>query len=822
MSITFSEVFDQTVAEAEALREQWTKVRFTIGELLDGEEFEQERQNLAKLDQDLREGVNSFINEIRHPTVTFATTGTTSSGKSALVNLLCGAEIMPRAVQEMSAGVVTIYHDKLRFLKIHETDGAKWPCGEWPNPEDAQINACLKDCMATFNELRGTPNEPICPRAELHYPVRTLSNALLPDLPPGATYRLMDLPGLKFIGDDGNAAVIKRCREALCIVTYNASETDPKRTQNLLEQVVAQVKELGGSPARMLFVLNRIDAYRANPGCWKADEEAAVQGATAGIRQVLREHLEEYAAEIDCLRIVRLSTWPALLAYQMQFGDENERRSAAQDLDRHFNFLVPDELSEQLALPRSAARWTFHQIEQVGREAWKEAYADEFFRHLNAHVQHNFAELVIPQAVDRFKAAAGWAAAEWALQTSNAALNSSKEKYQEETERIERIRNHLREFLEVADSRLRKPFQDIRTVVEKQPDNAVFQIQVTVTELMGTAPYSSLPGEGLHPLYRWRDELFQEISKTLDKVARAIEAGNAEFSASPIENLPCHVVELLASNCRQLINLGFTGDQAMNGWHFQAKTESEKRELHALNEAMNSLASTLKIIVECVLDRAAKRELPRMFDAVERLFSCHLANIQDEFSKVAMGLGTQMPTTRLKMVPREFEFGFKFKAGFPIRTGEWVETVRTPRPKTGIGPWLYKLFTGKDSVVVETSYETRTSENADMPSTVDMMEAWMQQAKNSEPAIVQQFVEWLLAQLESLKEEIRSVQDQILDRYREKLDRAHENIQLDYESVVKRWTPIFEHAKVLESQLLKLGRARNKDVSTASAVIDEV
>ena len=810
MSNNFSEVFGRTVAEAEALREQWSKVRFTIGELIpEGEDFNADRETLAKLDQNFRSGVDSFISDIQHPTVTFATAGTTSSGKSALVNLLCGSEIMPRAVQEMSAGVVTIHHSELRFLKVHETDGAKWPCGEWQNPDDATINARLKDCMATFNALRGTSEEPVCPQADLHYPVRAFTDSFLLGLPTGATYRLMDLPGLKFIGDQGNSELIKKCREALCFVTYNASETDAKKIEHLLEQVVFQVKELGGSPARMLFVLNRIDVYRTNPGHWQADEEAAVERATAGIKQILKEHLEEYTGAIDRLRIVRLSTWPALLALQMQFGDDYQKRTAAQELDKHFNFLVSQEVSDALALPRLASRWTPHQIEQVGREAWKAAYAAEFFQHLNEHVQQNFAELVIPQAVDRFKTASGWAAVEWALQTSSAALHSSKEKYEAETERIARIRQHLRGFLEEADRRLREPFQSIQEVVEKQPEHAVYEIQKTLEELQKTIPYDQLPDEGLRPLYRWRDELFQEISKTLEAVAHAIEAGNADFADTPIENLSTHVVDLLASNCRQLVNLGYTGANASAGWHVQAKSESEKRELRALNEGMNGLAHALKIIIECVLQQAAKRELPRMFDAVERLLSCHLAYIQEEVSKVASGLGAQMPTSRLKMIPREFQFVFKFEAGFPIHQGEWWEEVKKRKPKTGVGPWLLKLFTGRESTIVETSYEKRPSDDADMPSTEKLHEAWLQQAKNSEPLIVQQFVDWLLAQLESLKNEIRLVQDEMLNRYQEKLDRAHEKIQVDHDAVIERWTPIFEHAKELEQRVILLGRNRD-------------
>jgi len=87
----------------------------------------------------------------------------------------------------------------------------------------------------------------------------------------------MDLPGLAFVGDQGNANVIKQCREALCLVTYNSEETDPQKVSNLLQEVVQQVKELRGTPARMLFILNKIDVFRRDGNNWTKSEERFIE-----------------------------------------------------------------------------------------------------------------------------------------------------------------------------------------------------------------------------------------------------------------------------------------------------------------------------------------------------------------------------------------------------------------------------------------------------------------------------------------------------------------------------------------------------------------
>ncbi|MFM6153202.1 MAG: dynamin family protein, partial [Sphaerospermopsis kisseleviana] len=182
-----------------------------------------------------------------NPTLTLATTGTTSSGKSTLVNLLCGAEIVPVAVSEMSAGAVTIEYSQEKSLIIHETPGALWECGEWKGMSEERIYQLLYQAMISYIENREKQPNLACPQSTIFYPFRLLKESQL-QLPQGTKVRILDLPGLAYVGDQGNANVIKKCREALCIVTYNSAETDSQKVKSLLQEVVQQVKDLGGSP----------------------------------------------------------------------------------------------------------------------------------------------------------------------------------------------------------------------------------------------------------------------------------------------------------------------------------------------------------------------------------------------------------------------------------------------------------------------------------------------------------------------------------------------------------------------------------------------
>ncbi|MBD0389482.1 MAG: dynamin family protein, partial [Nostoc sp. C3-bin3] len=301
MSNKLYKVFEDVEQNAQLLSKYWHNFSTEISEHL-ADTYHAELQELS---DNLEIAIDNLIDELRNPTLTLATTGTTSSGKSTLVNLLCGAEIVPVAVSEMSAGAVTIEYSEKKSLIIHETPGALWECGEWTGITDERIYQRLHDVMISYIDNREKQANLACPQSTISYPFRLIKESKL-ELPRGVKVRIMDLPGLAYVGDKGNANVIKQCREALCLVTYNSAETDKEKVRSLLQEVVEQVKDLGGSPARMLFILNRIDVFRADRN-WPATENRFVEDAISKIKYELSEQLKEYTEEIDTLQVIKLS-----------------------------------------------------------------------------------------------------------------------------------------------------------------------------------------------------------------------------------------------------------------------------------------------------------------------------------------------------------------------------------------------------------------------------------------------------------------------------------------------------------------------------------
>ncbi len=458
---------------------------------------------IKELSSNLETALENLINELRYPTLILATTGTTSGGKSTLVNFFCGADILPTKVSEMSAGTVTIEYSERKSLIIPETEGALWECGEWHDLSEDEIRDRLEKVMKDYIKSRKEGKNIAYPQFIVSYPFR-LFKEYEQDLPRGVRLKLLDLPGLSSVGDESNAQVIKQCRQALCLVTYNSYEIDDDKKKSLLLQVVEEVKSLGGSPARMLFILNRIDVFRENRN-WRESEKEFVIETIKNIKTLLTEELGEYTKEIDNLQVSKLSTKPALLSLAVESFDEEKSTEACREARKHCGAIIDNILDD---LPGAIHKWTKHDRLRIAQDLWSKSYAEEFQQHLKEHITEHFPALVIPQSLEKFNVAAGNSIVQWAVQTTTAILNIEEKRYQQESAKISSIKSSLDGFLRVSDNNLRKPFEEIndkcQEYLEQQNAEDLGDILgETVGKLQQTEPYNQIE-EKLIPLYNWR------------------------------------------------------------------------------------------------------------------------------------------------------------------------------------------------------------------------------------------------------------------------------------------------------------------------------
>ncbi len=794
MSSKLYKTFEEVEFRATILIKVWNEFHQEITQHLPEQPYHHTIQTLSTK---LEEAFSALLNELRNPTLTLATTGTTSSGKSTLVNLLCGAEIVPVAVAEMSAGVVTIEYSEEKSLFIQKTPGALWDCGEWKGISDDEIYQRLYQTMISFIDNRMKQPDLVCPQSTICYPFRFVKDSKL-ELPEGTKVQIMDLPGLAFVGDEGNASVIRKCRESLCIVTYNSAEVDPLKVNSLLEEVVVQVKDLGGSPSRMLFVLNRIDVFRSDRN-WPATEDRFVEKSIHDIKSLLTRELKEYSKEIEALKVVKLSTWAALLALQIQNSDTAYSNNACKKADNHFNMLIEDILED---LPRNVQRWSEHDRHRVAQALQQKSYAEEFQQNLIAHITKHFPQLVIPQAIERFNVAAANEVREWAVQTTSAILNSSEENYQQECNRISQIRIDLDRFLEISDSKLTEPFERATKELETQFEEGslkkldkVLALQQGISYLKESSPYDQLE-EKLIALYDWQRSIKKAIRQVLEAVAESLVSGKINLEGTYLrKNANFQHLTLLESNLRRLVALGYTDSVAKNGEMMEAKTEIQKSTLRQRNEELNSLAVCLSLVMGDVSQKVYEQESCRMHEAVGALFDCQIAHLEAGTNKIAENMAIKLPKSQLAVVQNLPEFKFNFQAGFEVTKGTWQESVSVAYQKrTWRTLWLIKETRYK------TEYQRRESDNAKIPSVDDLLQSWTQQAEVAEESIVDQVGGWLVEQIDQLKKNVNEFQEEAIDRYQARLDQANRDNMIDYDKAMSVWLPMHQKAKKLAKE----------------------
>jgi GTPase Era involved in 16S rRNA processing/flagellar capping protein FliD len=785
MSQKSYEVFQAVENKATLLAGYWDNFKTEIIKHLP----ESYHAEIDELSSSLEKALEKLIDELRHPTLILATTGTTSSGKSTLVNFLCGADIVPTAVSEMSAGAVTIEYNQEKGLIIEETPGALWECGEWKNISDEEICKRLKQAMISYIDNRNQSNLAY-PKFIIYYPFR-LFKEYEQDLPRGVRVKLLDLPGLSYVGDDSNMEVIKQCRDALCLVIYDSQENDPQRVKSLLLQVVEEVKELEGSPERMLFILNKIDVFRDDEN-WVESEKRFVEKTTRSIKNELTEQLREYTQAIENLKIIKLSTLPALLSLQIRNDNQNDSTLACRDADRKCSQLIEETILEDL--PRKAENWSSQDRIRVAEDLWQKSYAEEFQQYLNLHITQHFPKLVIPHSLEKFNIGAGYSIAQWAVQTTTAILNSSEDNYEREIERLLQIKSSLDHFLKISDATLRKPFEKINQkcqeyISQQTDDDPLSVLTEAITDLQFTEPYNQIE-EKLIPLYDWRNALGRGVDQILEAVAESLEKSIVTLDHPNFKKASIANVNLLESNLRRLIKLGYSYSTARDGQSVVAKTQQEKDNLKDKNQELNDLSINVSLIIAQVLDKISTQEITRMYEAVNELFICHLAYLEQGSNNLAQDIVIRFPESELNKVKNDLKFDFvKFDSDFKIKKEDYTEEHRT---------WTHWLW-------IVPKKEKRSSENAKIPSIGQILADWKKQLKEVEPDMLKQVIEWLLVQIDDLKKSVDRTQSDVLDLYRDRLEKARQEITFDYEQQQNVWKPMQQKAKKLKEEFSQLG-----------------
>ena len=253
MTIEINAVFEQVRDRLKQLGNGVADLAQNHADILDSSDI----QNALS---EFRRAYEESTARLTNPNFTIATIGTTSSGKSTIVNALIGRKIAPIEAGEMSGGILTIEHSKEFKLLIEETEGSQWLTGEWKGISEKEIYARIRNgVMFPYHQAR-QKQELIAPQVTAYVPILPAEDASLLGLPEGIGIEFIDLPGLKSIQDRDNLKVIQQqVHKAFSLVALDYLQVDDRHRQRLLEELKKVVEYLQGRTDSMIFILNRVD-----------------------------------------------------------------------------------------------------------------------------------------------------------------------------------------------------------------------------------------------------------------------------------------------------------------------------------------------------------------------------------------------------------------------------------------------------------------------------------------------------------------------------------------------------------------------------------
>lgn len=221
------------------------------------------------------------IEKLEHPVLSIAMVGTTSAGKSTIVNGLIGRRVAPIEKKEMSAGILKLTDSQQRCVTVHPTTKATWTTGTIKDLSDEDIYNHIR---GIFEKYHGHELKVAAPIIDVTGPIEWQQNKSILGLPNNLGVEFIDLPGLKNVNDRKNIEVIQSIlSKAFCIVAMDFNDVDPTRIQRLLEEVKEIVKQANNNTEFLLFALNKVDDV-------KADEETA-SDKIAQLNSLIKESL---------------------------------------------------------------------------------------------------------------------------------------------------------------------------------------------------------------------------------------------------------------------------------------------------------------------------------------------------------------------------------------------------------------------------------------------------------------------------------------------------------------------------------------------------
>ena len=797
-------LFERVRDEATSTVHEWDSLKAIITHAAESENDTMFINELEKLDGPLKQGLEELKKALENPSLTLAVAGTTSAGKSSFLNFLIGREILPVHGDPTTYGTTLIVHQDSPSMII---ENSIHPVPSAHQITDKIICDTLREVFKRYDGQKDTENPPAPPKVTLGYPLTSLRKNEMLNIPEFVDVRLLDLPGRESIRDVQNTDVIKGgTRQALGVILYNAQETDKDKQQELLKDLAKQVRDLGGSPARMLFVLNRIDERRKNDDWSPTEQQKFADGIETRIRTILASTLQGYHSEIDELKIVPFSAGAALLAVHMQLDDETLSKNAAIKAFRDYKTLISDDFCESLSLPSSARQWNVAQRRAVGDALWKESGAEEFLAHLRNHIDRHLPEIIIPPILDQFWKAQSGEASKWAINGIQSILVSAGRDYESKLTEldakekiVDAVVNRHKEMLEQLVGSAVSCFSPQKSEGESSKLGfGMDGLRVALINIYGNERGFEEVLSEFGKTTDWIDRISRNGTRVNDALVAAFREKEENFSI--LDAIP-EIRQLRKDSLKGTIrymrwDLHYWGDSAVNGLEIKEAEGTEHSRINDFINKLEDLTGKLALITSELTKSTVVSEKSKIREAIEFLLRWHTERISEEAQIVAGDFRLSITS-----IPREADSEFTIDCN--LQSDFSVETKRTThkqeyhrRPKN---TWEWITHFGgnvKDTRDVERSYRV-----AQIPGiATGLQQGWSQQLQPYFQEAGGQFADWLKGRLNGCIEHARTSLHEDIRQYREKLAYNRSRQKDTYEKVMERWEPIRSKAESWETK----------------------
>lgn len=352
---------------------------------------------------------NETLSRLRNPMITIATVGTTTSGKSTILNGFIGRNIAPCNIDEMSAGILTFTPSETENkLIVKESPEGYWFGKTYQNMSDDNMRSKIESIFGIYKSKKSNR---VCSAPQIEVVGKFLWNVNkeILDLPENIKFRFIDLPGLRREkGDRKNLKVIQDVLKEvkpLCVLAMDYSELSRSETLgSLLSELTETIDILGGSTESIIFILNKVDLYNEGQSTTlNQDIEKFRKLVIAKLSTELPKYNFDNIKIIPYIGILQNNA-------QIAIGLQNHRKcdkleynpdvlsllstncskvfqNSEKSIRRFFNSII-DDLAEKEPIEND-------DLKKLLDYAYEVSYANQFIEELKHRIKESFYEIVI-------------------------------------------------------------------------------------------------------------------------------------------------------------------------------------------------------------------------------------------------------------------------------------------------------------------------------------------------------------------------------------------------------------------------------------------